>query len=75
MWNMQSGIRRRDFVIGSSDVLGNQRPDARSRKKGEQSSVTGLATDPLNRVVIASTLAGTINASIVCETAYREEYD
>ncbi|ETW85975.1 hypothetical protein HETIRDRAFT_60335 [Heterobasidion irregulare TC 32-1] len=46
MWNMQSGMQRKVFSIGPY-------PDERS--------ITGLATDALNRILIASTLDGTIN--------------
>ncbi|TFY79039.1 hypothetical protein EWM64_g4973, partial [Hericium alpestre] len=45
MYNMQSGSQRRSFDLG-------KRPG--SRKEGR--SVTGIATDALNRTVIASTL-------------------
>ncbi|KDQ61049.1 hypothetical protein JAAARDRAFT_152054 [Jaapia argillacea MUCL 33604] len=55
MWNMQSGIKRRSFELPSADGGGGK------RKKGEGRCVTGLACDALNRVVIASTLDGTIN--------------
>ncbi|KAF8197530.1 Utp21 specific WD40 associated putative domain-containing protein [Pholiota molesta] len=49
MWNMQSGIQRKSFTLGPC-------PPERSER-----SVTGLATDSLNKTVIASTLDGTIN--------------
>ncbi|KAF5389950.1 hypothetical protein D9757_003621 [Collybiopsis confluens] len=60
MWNMQSGIRRRTFRIGPCppEVVGRFRI---SEKNAKERSVTGLATDPLNTAVIASTLDGTIN--------------
>ena len=60
MWNMQSGIKRKTFSVGLCP------PEAASRfraAKRRQRCVTGLATDSLNRVVIASTLDGTINVS------------
>lgn len=62
MWNVQSGMQRKAFDVGPCP------PDAASRfrsqngkKKQEERCVTGLATDALNRVVIASTLDGTLN--------------
>lgn len=62
MCNMQSGMQRKTFDVGPCP------PDAASRfrsqngkKKAEERCVTGLATDALNRVVIASTLDGTLN--------------
>ncbi|KAJ3972683.1 Utp21 specific WD40 associated putative domain-containing protein, partial [Lentinula raphanica] len=60
MWNMQSGIRRRTFRLGPcpSDVAGRFQTVGRETT---ERSVTGLVTDPLNTVVIASTLDGTIN--------------
>ncbi|KAF8921083.1 Utp21 specific WD40 associated putative domain-containing protein [Mucidula mucida] len=45
MWNLQSGMKRKTF-----DVVG-----------GRIRSITGLASDALNRTVIASTLDGTVN--------------
>jgi U3 small nucleolar RNA-associated protein 21 len=72
MWNMQSGIIRRSFVLGPHpEASGKSHPTAGSKKKKEQRSVTGLATDPLNRIAIASTLDGTINVS----TASRSSAD
>ena len=62
MWNMQSGIRRKTFNVGIC-------PPEAARSQGlvnkrRERSITGLATDPLNRLVIASTLDGTINVDI-----------
>ncbi|KAJ3911203.1 quinon protein alcohol dehydrogenase-like superfamily, partial [Lentinula edodes] len=60
MWNMQSGIRRRTFRVGACppEVAGR----FQTTEKGiKERSVTGLATDSLNPVVIASTLDGTVN--------------
>ncbi|KAG7092662.1 hypothetical protein E1B28_008998 [Marasmius oreades] len=53
MWNMQSGIRRRTFEVGPASH--------KATTKERERSVTGLASDALNRVVIASTLDGTVN--------------
>ncbi|KIM87254.1 hypothetical protein PILCRDRAFT_96034 [Piloderma croceum F 1598] len=60
MWNLQSGIKRKSFNIGPCplEVVDRFRPSA--TKKGDR-CVTGVASDSLNRVVIASTLDGTIN--------------
>jgi U3 small nucleolar RNA-associated protein 21 len=62
MWNMQSGIKRKSFSIGPcpSEVSHRFRNPG---KKGGERCVTGLATDALNTLVIASTLDGTINVS------------
>ncbi|GLB34587.1 putative utp21 specific WD40 associated domain containing protein [Lyophyllum shimeji] len=59
MWNMQSGILRKTFNVGPCPPEVAQRFQSGTRKK--ERSVTGLATDALNRTVIASTLDGTIN--------------
>jgi U3 small nucleolar RNA-associated protein 21 len=54
MWNMPSGIKRKSYDVGPCP------PEASARlRKGAQKRdrvITGLATDPLNRIVIASTL-------------------
>jgi U3 small nucleolar RNA-associated protein 21 len=65
MWNMQSGARRKTFALGPA-------PAAR-RKKGAAASarvITGLATDALNRIVVASTLDGTLNVGVFRHSAY-----
>ncbi|KAJ7063493.1 Utp21 specific WD40 associated putative domain-containing protein [Mycena amicta] len=59
LWNLQSGILRKTFDIGPCPVELMNRLQQGKRKEGR--SVTGLATDPLNTTVIASTLDGTIN--------------
>ncbi|OCH93410.1 Utp21-domain-containing protein [Obba rivulosa] len=63
MYNMQSGIFRKSFSIGPcpADVPARFRPSNTSSKKAQERNVTGLVTDALNTVVIASTLDGTIN--------------
>ncbi|KAJ3868324.1 Utp21 specific WD40 associated putative domain-containing protein [Lentinula novae-zelandiae] len=60
MWNMQSGIRRRTFRVGPCppEVAGRFQTTVKGTK---ERSVTGLATDSLNTMVIASTLDGTVN--------------
>lgn len=62
MWNMQSGMQRKTFDVGPCppDAASRFRPQS-GKKKAEERCVTGLATDALNRVVIASTLDGTLN--------------
>ncbi|KAF8635533.1 hypothetical protein AX17_003916 [Amanita inopinata Kibby_2008] len=60
MWNMQSGIKRKSYNVGPCP------PDAvnhfySSGSKKRVRNITGLATDALNRVLIASTLDGTVN--------------
>jgi len=63
MWNMQSGLKRKKFEVGPRPPGVSSRFNFRavSKKQTEYRSVTGLATDALNRLVIASTLDGTIN--------------
>nr|GAT60083.1 predicted protein [Mycena chlorophos] len=60
LWNLQSGILRKTFDVGAPPA---EQLSARLQqgKRKEGRSVTGLATDSLNTVVIASTLDGTIN--------------
>ena len=62
MWNMQSGAHRKSFSLGPcpEGVYTKYRP-LPGKQKSEERSVTGLATDSLNRVVIISTLDGTVN--------------
>ena len=62
MWNMQSGAHRKSFSLGlcPEGVYTKYRPPP-GKQKSEERSVTGLATDSLNRVVIISTLDGTVN--------------
>ncbi|CDO73537.1 hypothetical protein BN946_scf185014.g7, partial [Trametes cinnabarina] len=62
MYNMQSGILRRTFVVGPCppNVPSRFRPTANGKKK-EERCITGLASDALDRVLVASTLDGTIN--------------
>ena len=62
MWNMQSGARRKTFDIGPcpEGTRTKYRPSP-GKQRSEERSITGLATDSLNRVVIATTLDGTVN--------------
>ena len=59
MYNMQSGIRRKSYTVGP------QPPEVASRlhSSSNERIVNGLATDALNKLVIASTSDGTINVS------------
>jgi U3 small nucleolar RNA-associated protein 21 len=65
MWNMQSGAHRKSFNIGPcpEGVQTKYRPPP-GKRRSEERSVTGLATDSLNRVVIAATLDGTVNVRV-----------
>ncbi|EJD02387.1 WD40 repeat-like protein [Fomitiporia mediterranea MF3/22] len=57
MYNMQSGIRRKGYKLGLRP------PEVASRLKDSatQRLVNGLASDALNKLVIASTSDGTVN--------------
>ena len=60
MWNMQSGIKRKTFTLGPCP------PEVATRfysgdVKRKERSISGIATDSLNRYVIVSTLDGTVN--------------
>lgn len=59
MWNMQSGIKRKSFNVGPCPPEVSNRFQGAGKKK--ERSITGLATDALNTMVIASTLDGTVN--------------
>ncbi|KAF8912114.1 Utp21-domain-containing protein [Gymnopilus junonius] len=60
MWNMQSGIKRKSYTLGPcpSEVAAKFYSGT---VKSSERSISGIATDSLNRVVIASTLDGTVN--------------
>lgn len=62
---MQSGAHRKSFNIGPcpEGVQTNYRPPP-GKQRSEERSVTGLATDSLNRVAIAATLDGTVNVRV-----------
>ena len=62
---MQSGAHRKSFNIGPcpEGVQTKYRPPL-GKQRSEERSVTGLATDSLNRVAIAATLDGTINVRV-----------
>jgi hypothetical protein len=63
MWNLQSGIKRKSFNIGPCPLEVVDRFRSSTTKKGDR-CVTGVSSDSLNRVVIASTLDGTINVRL-----------
>lgn len=73
MWNAQSGVLRRVFKVGDLGVKGDTgatgssglgaastSTSTRYRKQSDR-TITGIATDALNTVLVASTLDGTIN--------------
>lgn len=65
MYNIQSGIKRKSFDVGPVPEGANKRVGAAASTKRKERCVNGLASDSLNRVVIASTLDGTINVSVL----------
>lgn len=69
MWNMQSGIKRKSYTLGPCPPEVTARFYSGTAKRSER-IVTGLTTDSLNRVVIGSTLDGTINVRIDALTLY-----
>ncbi|KAJ9115038.1 hypothetical protein QFC22_005366 [Naganishia vaughanmartiniae] len=61
-WNLQSGHERKVFnLAGVSQPTQKSRNLARSKAVRVGKSVTGLATDALNSILVASTLDGTLN--------------
>jgi len=60
MWNMQSGQERKTFYLSGAapKTKGNK---ARSKAVVAGQTITGLATDGLNRILIASTLEGVLH--------------
>ncbi|KAI5899586.1 Utp21-domain-containing protein [Schizophyllum commune H4-8] len=63
MWNAQSGVLRRVFKVGDLGTKGETSTAASATRYRKQSdrTITGIATDALNTVLVASTLDGTIN--------------
>jgi U3 small nucleolar RNA-associated protein 21 len=59
LWNMQSGIRRKTFDVGPVP----DEVDWRWREKGRGRGISGLATDSLNKWLVAGTVDGTLNVS------------
>jgi len=66
MWNMQSGLKRKSFKVGPCPqaVIDRLESSSTTKPKGSEHAITGLASDALNRVVIATTSDGTVNVSI-----------
>lgn len=62
MWNMQSGIQRKTYILGPCPPEVAARFYSGTVKRSDR-SITGLASDSLNSIVIASTLDGTLNVS------------
>jgi len=62
MYNMQSGIKRKSYDVGvcPSEAATRLQNGVKKRER----VITGIATDSLNRVVIATTFDGTLNVSI-----------
>lgn len=61
MWNMQSGLKRKKYKIGPCPQAVAERMGLTSKPRVDDRCIAGLATDALNRVLIASTLDGTVN--------------
>ncbi|KIP12285.1 hypothetical protein PHLGIDRAFT_124190 [Phlebiopsis gigantea 11061_1 CR5-6] len=61
MYNMQSGIKRKTFDLGPVPEGIKRRVGTAASTKRKERCVNGLASDSLNRVIIASTLDGTVN--------------
>jgi U3 small nucleolar RNA-associated protein 21 len=61
---MQSGEKRGQFDVGPTPPEATRSHSSSSKKNNAERCVTGLASDALNRVVIASTLDGTLNVRI-----------
>ncbi len=62
MWNMQSGQERKTFYLSGAPLLKLKAGKARKAVTPGK-AVTGLATDSLNRTVVASTLDGVLHVS------------
>lgn len=58
MWNMQSGIKRREFKFATG-----KQPAGLSSKRSRH--VTGIETDSLNTITIVATLGGDVHVSSV----------
>jgi U3 small nucleolar RNA-associated protein 21 len=66
MWNLQSGLKRKSFKVGPCPraVIDRLESSSMAKPKASERAITGLASDALNRVVIASTSDGTVNVSL-----------
>ncbi|KAJ9111344.1 hypothetical protein QFC19_001112 [Naganishia cerealis] len=64
-WNLQSGHERKVFnLAGVSQPTQKSRNLARAKAVRVGKSITGLATDSLNRILIAATLDGSLNINL-----------
>jgi U3 small nucleolar RNA-associated protein 21 len=61
MWNLQSGIQRKSFNVGPAPEDVAKRGFG-SKKKDR--TIVGLASDVLDRVLVACTLDGTLNVHL-----------
>ncbi|KAG1891201.1 Utp21 specific WD40 associated putative domain-containing protein [Suillus subluteus] len=63
MWNMQSGLKRKSFKVGPCPqaVIDRLELSSMTKPKSSERGITGLASDALNRAVIATTSDGTVN--------------
>lgn len=63
MWNMQSGLKRKSFKVGPCPqaVIDRLELSSMTKPKASERGITGLASDALNRAVIATTSDGTVN--------------
>ena len=83
VWNLQSGIRRKTFVLPSS--LSKEK-EKEKEKEGddEEKVVVGLACDALNQVLVVATLSGKLHVSplpsippnlLIINTVLRLQFD
>jgi len=67
MWNLQSGQERKTFQVNGVpapvSVMGKGKKGKVVKGKKSGSAITGLCTDALNNVLIASTLDGSLSVS------------
>jgi len=59
---MQSGLKRKNYDVGPCPPGAASAFSSGSKKR--ERCITGLATDALNRILIASTLDGTVNVCL-----------
>lgn len=67
MWNMQSGLKRKSFKVGPCPqaVIDRVGHSSTTKPKASERAITGLVSDALNRVVIATTSDGTVNVRFI----------
>lgn len=71
-WNLQSGQERKSFEVKgvAAPSKGKKTKVVKGRKTG--SAITGMCTDALNNVLVASTLDGSLNVSTVnCSSGHQ----